>query len=184
MRRVISIVALLALPPLAAAFDEPTGFKDVPFGASAREVMEKAGPATVCSPATATEQQFEASCSIKTEISKVPVNVQFWLFADSLGSVEISFTASDYSVIHDAFIDRYGAATYRFEEAVTDRSGNKVESEVLRWDGQKTTITLRQYEDGTETGSASLRTNEYSRLLDKRRVEGADAAGSNTTWSF
>lgn len=175
MRRLIWIVALLALPPLAAAFDEPTGFKDVPFGASAREITEKAGPATVCLPAAAVEQQlrFESACTTKTDISKVPVTVQFWLVADRLGSVEISFASSDYLAIHDAFIGRYGSATYRLEELVTDGFGNKLESEVLRWDGRQATVTLRQYEEGTETGRASLRTNEYSRLIEKRQVEGA-----------
>lgn len=175
MRRLIWIVAMLAVPPLAAAVDEVTGFANVPFGASAREITEKAGPATVCGPAAAAEQrlQFESACRTSMQLANVPVRVEFWLVGDRLGSIEIAFKSSNYVAIHDAFIARYGPATYRLEELVTDPSGNKLESEILRWDGPKTTVTLRQYEDGTDGGHASLRTREYSRLIEKRRVDRA-----------
>jgi hypothetical protein len=174
MRRLIWIVVLLALPPLAAAFDEPTGFNDVPFGASAHEIGEKTRSQVVCGPATAEQQRsFDTACRTTADIASVPVTVQFWLVSDRLGSVEIGFRSSDYAVIHDAFIRRYGPATYRLEELVTDRAGSKLESEVLRWDGRTTTVMLRQYDLDTDAGSASLRTNEYSRLLEKRRIRGA-----------
>jgi hypothetical protein len=159
---VASLFALLLVTASARAAEEPTGFRDIPFGASEAQIREKY-PTALCR-AVAGDEQDDISCSVASTIGDVPVIVLFRLIGEPtqrhMMNVVLSFKSEDFDKISQAFTDRYGPPT----EVIRQR-------EHLRWLAAKTFMIVNKSTSTVGTGIALIGLREYLELVEKRAKE-------------
>jgi hypothetical protein len=135
---ILALAFLLSAAPAIAAWNEPSSFEGIPWGASPEEAT-----------AIATARGDSMRCSIGTcggSVDIGPVRAEAWYrFIDGrLHDVHLRFDPKDYAILKQAFIDRYGSPT--------------VERTVMRmavWQGH--TMMIRLFEASSVGGWATLR---------------------------
>ena len=128
------------------AWNEPTGFGGVPWGATP-EVIKKVIPNIRCSPAT---KDSYASCTGKLTIEEVETEVNMTLPTGMGGmhSVLLRFASTNYERMKDIFIRRYGQPTIDFKG-------------MLMWQGNSVVITITPAKQGSDKAGATLITKAY-----------------------
>ena len=156
----LAVIALLALvTPLtllgtyALAWNEPDGFRGVPWGSSREELrlhFQQAGDDVTCV-ATA------LGCnSPRLSIGPVPVRA-FYLFtpgADKFEVALLTFASTHYAALRTIFQERYGAPSNVREKPLQDRTGATVTNETALWVGERVTISLSRYGSKLDQGRA------------------------------
>jgi hypothetical protein len=103
------LIACLALPAVALAFEEPTGFQNIPFGSTEGFIGERHSDAR-CSQRM--DQYDDILCMKALSIGDIPVSVIFTLIgkvgARRMIAVDISFAAKNYTALRQAFISVWG----------------------------------------------------------------------------
>ena len=124
---IANLFALLMVASARAA-EEPTGFRDIPFGASEAQIREKL-PTAKCLAVAGDDQHDDVSCSVSSMIGHVPVLVFYRLVGEPMQrrmmNVTLSFKSEDFGRISQAMTDRYGPPTNVSEQR-----------ETLRWVGR------------------------------------------------
>lgn len=156
------IIAVLAAGP-AFAFDEPDGFRGVPWGASENDLRQKLGGGRNVS--SCHDYGPERSwlghrfCLGSLQLADVTATVTYGFRSDRFTRALLRFPSKDFERMVSIFIERYGEPTARTADA-------------LRWDGLKAGITLNRYSPGDMAKSwATVATQEEIRESTRLRKE-------------
>lgn len=176
MARMICLLILLTLTHEALAWNEPTGFRDIPFGASERDVLQKF-PSAQCLNSTVLDVFPERFCSANTTVGMVPVTVTFWFRSTRFTSVTLDFKSEKFNALEESFIARYGQPTTVREEPVGTLSGLHTTNRDLKWWGHLVHITLLRFVNTITDGVASISTlEEVQEQLRRSRERGKSGA--------
>jgi hypothetical protein len=162
---VVLLVVVLSAPALA--WDEPSDFRGVPWGASVETVKEKI-PEMSCYESVA--------CSGDLWVGTVKTYTRLLLRDGGLDAVIVAFPASDFATIKPIFIERYGQPTSTSTPEFQTKAGTRFENEVLLWVGKKVHVSLRRYGDSLTFGTGRIHTkaglDEVERQLKERAKKG------------
>jgi hypothetical protein len=169
-------LTLLALLAVMAHAEEPTGFRDVPFGATEAEVKAKF-PEAFCN-----ARSEATSCVVKVSIAEAPVTAMFMLTPQSndrrVASVFLSFVSKDYELLRDGLIARYGPPDERKQEAISNRMGATFSQEKCFWLKANSAMLISRYGSKIDAGHAQISTREhfdgFSRRAQERREKAKD----------
>jgi hypothetical protein len=154
---VAGCVALLWVvgPSVVRAWDEPTGFRDIPWGSS-QETVRAQLPSLQCN---------ERGCSGNLSIGEVRAYtaIRFSKSDGGMDTVVLLFPSKDFYQMKQAFLARYGEPTKRETPIFQNRMGARFENERLEWEGETVFIRLSQYASKLTDGSAIIQTAEARR---------------------
>jgi hypothetical protein len=142
------ILLILAFSSPALAWNEPSGFRDVPWGASIETVKEKI-PELTC---------LEASCSGTLPVGPTKPYANVMFRNGGLDNIVLIFPAVDFFALEPIFVERYGQPT-----AKTDA--------LLVWIGKKVHISLSRLGPSPAQGMAMIRTTAGLDEETKKRQE-------------
>ncbi len=170
MRLLLAVLlACVAFIPSVLAWDEPTSFHGIPFGASP-EVIRQHLPRFRCrregGPTYATHH-----CDGHLMIGTVHAFALIECETAGMDSVALSFAVEKYDEMTSAFLARYGTPTDRETEPLQNRLGAHFLNEILRWTGKVLSIRLEKYGADVTQSMAFLRTHEATALREQRRKE-------------
>ncbi len=164
---IANLFALLIVASARAA-EEPTGFRDIPFGASEAQIHERL-PTARCLAVAGDDQHDDVSCSVSSMIGHVPVLVFFRLVGEPMQrrmmNVTLSFKSEDFGRISQAMTDRYGPPTNVSEQR-----------ETLRWVGAQTLMFVTKSSSTFGKGLAMIALREFMELAEKRQKEQREKA--------
>jgi hypothetical protein len=145
-----------------ARWNEPIGFRDIPFGMSLVAVQ-----------ALQTQLHCEkTSCSGQSQVGAVGVSILMDFLNDALDAVTLSFDSQSFPTMKATFLERYGSPTHRKSTPVQNRFGAQHENEELEWSGSEVYIVLSRYGSRLDTSSASIRTQQGRAMeLEKLRQQ-------------
>ena len=151
-------VLLLAVSD-AFAFNEPDGFRGVPFGASEAQ-MRKTVTSAQCENHTPSDRWIgDRSCVTEFRIGSVAVDAIYYFRGGKFVRVSLHFDPRDFGRLVEIFKARYGAPT----ASTADN---------LVWAGEKVNVSLRRYVVGGNRSAAGLTTvaemKETQRLRDEQ----------------
>lgn len=146
-------IVLSAGVTAATAWDEPAGFRDIPWGSPLAVVKEKLA-----------ELNCGTICAGYLRIGQVRVfTVIGFETGGGMDHVSLSFPSGSFYQIKVAFVERYGEPTARRSETLQNRMGAKFENEVLEWNGEKVLIELQKYSSKLTDSRAIIQTAEARR---------------------
>lgn len=183
MRQLRIVLASVLLVPLtfvsASAWNEPDGFRGVPWGTNRETVKEQMGLTNPnCFMASESTTAYVCSGTITVGGVEATVGAGF-SDADALISVVLFFESKDFDQMKAAFLERYGKPTSRETPTIQNRMGAKFEQERLLWTGTKVVISLSRYADSIDKGRAVITTAENLRAGGERSREKAKSGGKD-----
>ena len=154
-----TILVLAVVASSALAFNEPDGFRGVPWGATKDALRDKLGKAS-CGAYPADQRWLgDRLCTGAFPLGNVTVTAHYVFRSDKFVRVSLSFPSKDFDRMAAIFTERYGPPTVR------DR-------EILTWTGTTTAISLHRYLSGAVGGFAGITTQaeakESKRLRDEQ----------------
>jgi len=164
--RVRTALVLLSLAIAWPAFgwNEPGGFRDLPWG-SPESAFSARYPSANCMNASS-EVLPERLCFVSITIGEVATKAQFGFRSNGLVMVKLQITPGDFSRLAEIFVERYGRPTDGWVEDLVTDGGVRVFNEILRWSGQASRITLMKYVNAIDLGNATIQTtSEEERSL-------------------
>lgn len=173
-----SIIVLLFFVSVAVAQpskskweQEPTSFRNVPFGAS-KEEAKKITDFDDCHD----KEDFEDKsltppfCASEFNFGDVPV-VAYFVFPDGKFSyVYISFNSDSYETMRETFVAKYGMP------GKTKYKENEIAAKLnqfLQWEGESAFVELRRYTSNFGEGMATIGLKAALEARRKQRVEKA-----------
>ena len=117
---------------VTSGWDEPAGFRDIPWGAPPATV-KRALPDFSCS----------TTCSGHLMIGEIRVFTLIGFETGGMNLVTLLFPANSFNKMKAIFIERYGQPLLHHNETVQNRMGAQFENEILEWNGQKVVILLK-----------------------------------------
>lgn len=150
---ILPVVTLLTFAYEASAWNEPSGFKGVPFGSSEETLKEKIR--ATCSNLSKPPLP-ERSCSASLEIGGVAVLATFTLRSGALVGISLKFDSQNFNTIEDIFIERYGTPTAQEDNQVQTRMGATLVNRRDVWDGKLVYITLGRFSNEITQSHALL----------------------------
>ena len=168
----LAVVALLvALVTPALAWDEPDGFRGVPWGASREELrvhLQRTGVSVTCGGKV-------LGCT-GPQLSIGPASVRaYYLFApdaDKFEVVLLTFAPAHYAALRTIFEERYGAPSRVHEQTMQSQMGAKFTNETALWVGERVTISLSRYGSKLDQGRAVI---GLKAALERQREESEKA---------
>jgi hypothetical protein len=136
MRRVtvcLSGALLLAVGP-AAAYNEPDGFRGLPWNATEAQLRQQF-PAAECR-SSGIETRL---CRLDFALGDVRMASTLVLRRGRFVRVDLHFASADFESVNAAFVQRYGAPTVRWRGT----------NEASEWQGQRVNIILLKSEGST-----------------------------------
>jgi hypothetical protein len=131
----------------AHAFNEPDGFRGVPWGAS-EATMRAARQVTECEDLSSELRRMgHRGCAENFDLGRIPVRANYFFRADRFVRVVLKFPPNHFDRVAAIFIERYGPPTTR-------------EQDKLFWFGASTAMSLHRYMSATSSGFASITTLE------------------------
>jgi len=159
---ILAITICLGVAAVGVAAEEPSGFRNVRFGAT-EEQIKLALPGIECR-----TKRAERSCHLHTNIGDVPATVIFALAPQNgrFRQAVIVFRSQDYEVLRDAFIAKFGQPTGRVIAA----------NEQCRWALARSSVSIQKHSSPYNAGIAALTTRDYvdaapNRQEDSKRQE-------------
>jgi hypothetical protein len=134
----------------AFGWDEPKGFRDVPWGASVEEVQRKI-PDLTCT---------DVKCAGWIWVGNIRMGVFIDNGGEGFDNVGLSFRPDEFDKVRDIFVERYGRPTSSSANIVT-------------WNGQRVLISLM---NGGGIAAVSITTLDYERRRAEKRHEEAKKA--------
>ncbi len=136
LRALAGAIPIFAIVPASGlAFNEPNGFRGVPWGASEYDTVKAIGrtPAWVgCSNVPAKDRWMgDRVCIDRTSIGSVDISGAYSFRADRLVRVELQFASQDFARLSEIFVERYGRPTSRRQDA-------------LEWSGTSASVALHR----------------------------------------
>ena len=139
------------------AFDEPDGFRGVPWGATEEKVRAVVSVMGCDDIEAAMRWSGDRQCTAKFDLAGMPVGTVYTFRGDRFIRVSLHFASSDFERIAAIFRERYGPPTDLKEEPFTTQGGLAATNETAMWDGPTVVIRLRRFLSRIDRGSASLR---------------------------
>lgn len=172
---ILPVVMLLTFANEASAWNEPSGFKGVPFGSS-EETLKGKIQITGCH--NLRMPIFpERFCDARLEIGGVAVEATFSFRSDTLVGINLTFDSQNFSTMEDIFIERYGTPTSQADNQVQTMGGATHVNRTDVWDGSLVHVTLVRYANKITQSLASLITKaEAKKMLDRSDEEKKKAA--------
>jgi hypothetical protein len=158
MKRTAILIAIcLGMATVGFAAEEPSGFRNVRFGAT-EEQIKLALPGVECH-----TKRAERSCHLNTNIGDVPATVIFALTPKNrqFRQAVIVFKSQDYEVLRDAFISKFGQPTGRVIAA----------NEQCRWSLSRSIVSIQRHSSLYNAGIAALTTREYGDAVPNRQED-------------
>jgi hypothetical protein len=158
------VVSVITASP-ALAFDEPDGFRGVPWGATEEQLRSSVSLERACVDYDATSRPLgDRLCTARLQIADVKVRAAYSFRANQLTRVSLHFAPKDFDRLAAIFVERYGPATVK-------------ERDRLNWVGEKTFVSLyRYFNTDLSKGYASITTRaeiEESKRLRDEQTKGA-----------
>jgi hypothetical protein len=160
----ISLVAVLCVlllftTGIVLAFNEPDGFRGLPWGASEAQ-MRKTVNILACEDYPKPERwQGERFCAAEFTIGDVQVDAAYVFRGNKFVRVGLSFPAQSFGRVAEIFQERYGPPTTKGRD-------------VLEWSGPNVAISVHRYLGQATRGYAALttraETKESKRLRDEQ----------------
>lgn len=148
------------MPAIAAEpwQQQPKEFRDIPFGATEKEVASKLkiDAAVMC--LTIEEQR---TCLHHGTLGAVKVSEIYTFDDDRFVQVHLSFKPAQYLLLRDQFIERYGKTTETWTEPFETVGGGDHTNEIHLWSGDKIVIQLEKFGPSTQEGSVFIATRAW-----------------------
>jgi hypothetical protein len=147
--------------PRAGAFNEPGGFRGVPWNATEEQMRAAVSIERACADYAATRKYLgDRFCPALLTIGDVKVRAVYTFRADRLTRVDLHFASQDFDRLAAVFVERYGAPSQSSQNA-------------LHWSGERTSVSLQRYLGSEITkGYAGIATRadmqEMKRLHDEQ----------------
>jgi hypothetical protein len=144
MKALMFILSSLVMGSMAYAWNEPTGFRDIPWGSTEQVLEAKLKAAIVCRNRSH-DALPERVCEGHTTIGPVPVTGGFWFRSGRFVGVSLRFYPKDFFVIEESFVQRYGSPTSVNVEPIKTREGQQETNRTVEWIGSNARIYLQKY---------------------------------------
>jgi hypothetical protein len=141
----------------AHAFNEPDGFRSVPWGATEEQVRAAVSVMGCNDSEAAVRWSGDRSCYAQMDLAGMPVDMVYTFRGDRFVRVTLLFASRDFERIAAIFRERYGPPTDLKEEPFTTQGGLAATNEIAMWAGPTVVIRLRRFLSRIDRGSASLR---------------------------
>lgn len=150
-------IALIAFGD-ASAWNEPTGFRGVPWGSS-EEVLKDKFDAHNCLD-TSHPVYPERICQVSPleKIGPVEVTGFYSLRRGKFVSVDLLFDIDGFTMMKGIFFERYGRPTKSETEKIKSRGGAEFLNESHEWRGTKAIVKLQKYGTRVDQSSATIST--------------------------
>ena len=159
-----SVLVALLLPLIVApgvrAFNEPDGFRGVPWGATEEQMRATVSIERACADYPVTNRYLgDRYCPALLLIGDIKVRATYNFRGNRMTSVSLSFPSSNFDRLAEIFRERYGLATHSWAKA-------------LIWRGETTYVGLYRYL-GTDitTGYARIATQAEMEQAERLREE-------------
>jgi hypothetical protein len=138
---------------VVCAWNEPTGFRGIPWGATVAQVQKQL-PTLTC------DTRDPARCRGDLVIAGVSVLTDISFCSTGMHAVSMTFDSGQFFDIKQAFMDRYGKPT-TWDSAPTEASLFVWQSypERLAWKGDTVTIALDKYGTDLQYSYGSISTS-------------------------
>lgn len=171
---ILFLIGLIILPPgVANAWNEPDGFRGIPFGASEQQLLREI-PRLFCNENKTLSDIFpERHCTGTLTIGSVKPFAIFYLRDGRFVKIALSFDAEEFGTMETAFVEKYGRPTNVVNEPIKTLGGLEATNTEDTWEGEKIVIFLRRYAGTIKTGAATIETIEelqkQLRLLEQKK---------------
>jgi hypothetical protein len=178
-RRASLLIALsllaLALASGASAFDDPDGFRGLPWGATEEQMRTDVGG--WCEDLSSTARWLgDRYCVVEFQIGGIDGKATYVFRRDKFVRVTLDFKSRDFDQLAAIFVERYGAPTSTTQEPYKTQGGLETTNKDLTWTGPLVRITIHRYGSRITEGWASLATradSEEAARLRKEQTKGA-----------
>lgn len=166
---------LFTATPSTSAWNEPDGFRGVPWGGSEELIKEKHS-GLICLDST-DKVAGDRICSSTFTIGGISVRGYFGLRNGGLVRVMLRFDPKKFSTIDGIFAERYGSPTESKEEEMKTRGGLSFTNFIREWVGERVLISLKRYEGKITEAGATIQLKsdfeEAMKRIEERRKKGA-----------
>jgi len=175
----VTILAILAISAVASrtlAFNEPDGFRGVPWGATEDQLREKISVGSCSDYPRDKHWIAERSCSGGFRLADLYVEPIYSFRGARFVRVTFAFPSSDFDRIAAIFIERYDSPTSDTTRPFKTQGGLESTNRILLWLGPVTSITLERFGTRITEGFASIATRaelEESARLRREQTKGA-----------
>jgi hypothetical protein len=151
---------VLAMAGTVLGFNEPEGFRGLPWGATEEQMRSAVSIERACVDLRPDQRWIaDRSCPAILDLAGIGVQAEYRFRAGSFTSVILRFPSKDFERIAEIFSERYGEPTNR----TTDH---------LAWVGRKASVALyRRVDKVPSVGWARLTTNEDMHESERIRNE-------------
>lgn len=171
----LGFVLLFSLPALA--WNEPEGFRGVPWESSEQVVKEKFGGPCVDLEKSQTILG-ERACSTIVTVGDVETKALFSFRTNKLIGVVLTFDENKFHLMRGTFVERYGKPSSSREVQAQTAIGARYVNQILEWKGDKIHISLHRYGSTVKESSAIFIVNsdlkEVEKAQQKQQKKGAD----------
>ena len=172
---VLPVLLVLTLINGASAFEDPDGFRGLPWGASEEQMRTNVGG--WCEDYLSTDRWAgDRHCKIELAIGGIGVWARYTFRADKFVCVNLTFPSKDFEQLVAIFVERYGPPTSTTDEPYKTQGGLQSTNRSLKWTGRTMMITIQRYGGHITEGSASLGTRadlQEGARLRKEQTKGA-----------
>jgi hypothetical protein len=167
------LVIFLLSTPCVIAWNEPTGFRNIPWG-TRPEVVRQHFPDFRCEQGIK-HDTIRNSCRGDLKVGTIQVFAIIAYETGGMDSVSLHFTPEDFAEMKAIFIERYGQPTETSAEPVQNRMGAKFVNKILRWSGTVTSIRLEKYSTTITESIAILTTRDAMKFMLEHKQKRAKA---------
>jgi hypothetical protein len=166
----------LAMAGTVLGFNEPDGFRGLPWGATEEQMRTNVGG--WCEDYPSTERWAgDRYCIVGFQITGIDGKATYDFRRDKFVRVNLRFESRDFDQLAAIFVERYGKPTSTTQEPFKTQGGLQTTNQVLKWTGPRVTIMIQRYSSSTRDGAAALSTRvddeEAARLLKEKTKRGA-----------
>jgi len=148
------------MPPGVLGFNEPDGFRGLPWGASEQAAATKIDK-DFCE-AYPDNERFRGDrwCVQAFELGAIRISAIYKFRRNHFVRVDLRFESNRFAEVLSIFVERYGRPTSEQRQMVQNRMGAQFENHIVTWEGPKIVINAQRYGADLNEGSATLQTQE------------------------
>src|SRR5262249_41185090 len=120
---------LTAIGSSVHAFNEPDGFRGVPWGATEEQMRAAVRINRGADIEAAQRWAGDRDCHAEFDLAGMPISLTYTFRGDRFVRVSLHFASSDFERIAAIFVERYGTPTHRGED-------------IIRWEGTSVLLEL------------------------------------------
>lgn len=180
----LAFVSVLLVSSVGFGWEEPEQFLGLQWGASVEAVRHRF-PEAVEATAIARERGKIADKRVRllaverAIVGDVDVTLMFEFFDDELVIGSLLFDPMNFSVMEEAFKERYGPPTAQETKTNKTEGGREYATKRLRWEGERIRIVLEQGGPDGTPGAALLGKKDYLKYMFERQKDRASKAATD-----